>query len=406
MASNPFTLAALATTAVPGISIVGAVDDGSDAERDVVALTTAEGETLRAFVPRTPGALSGWLSESRALQALTAGARERLPFSVPSALGEAAIQRTSVVVTTRLGGVPARLDDISPRHPGFPAAVGNAIAAIHSLPTSIIADAGLSHRSVSEIRDDLFTIFDRAAATGHVPKELLQRWEEAAEDRELWQFKPVVVHGDMQPAALHRDQDSVAGITNWHALALGDPARDLYFLLGSEQFASVDAAFAAYTDARGGADRQLRRRAMLHAELEIAKWLLHGVDSADAEIVADARGMLAGLVDRVDGDESVAITAERFETMDLQDVKELLQRSESQGTRATGPVESGFEFEDAETQWPQAAPAQRASAPDSAPADAVETAVIAPLDETRGSDGNHTNDDDRARDGEDETRRP
>ena len=37
------------------------------------------------------------------------------------------------------------------------------------------------------------------------------------------------------------------------------------------------------------ADHQLRKRARLYAELEIARWLLHGVDSRDEAIIADAR---------------------------------------------------------------------------------------------------------------------
>ena len=121
--------------------------------------------------------------------------------------------------------------------------------------------------------------------------------------------------------------------------AVGDPARDLAFLLGSTEFGSVDEAFDAHSAARGIGDRQLRQRAMLHAELDVARWLLHGVDSGDQAIVADATGMLTSLVRRVDRDPGTAIAAHQPETMDLTGVQQYLGE--------TGPVD-GASHDDAD----------------------------------------------------------
>ncbi|GAA2172298.1 phosphotransferase [Agrococcus versicolor] len=339
MAANPFTLAALATSAVPGIEVVGAVDDGSDDESEAVAARIADGRVVRIVVPRTPATLARLRDQAVTLHVFTRAVRDRLPFEAPETLGTAPLQRTAVVVSTRLGGTTLRLSDVSPANPGLAASIGTAIAALHDLPTSIVVEAGLPHRSIAEIRQGLVDVFDRVAATGRVPAPLLARWEIALEDAALWQLQPRVVHGDLQAPAFRREQSTITGIDGWHALGLGDPAVDLAWLLGNEHASSVDEAFVAYAGVRG-ADRQLRRRAMLHAELDVARWLLHGVESQDAAVVADAEGMLARLADRVadDDDESTALQPERLHTMDLADVQQLL---DERGTSVARPGAAG-----------------------------------------------------------------
>lgn len=324
MAANPLTLAALATSAVPGIEVAGAIADPGEPDLELCALRTTDGRVLRVAVPRTPGALRRLREQATALEALSPAVRDRLPFEAPAQLGEAPLQRSAVVVTTRLPGAPMRLADLSPEHVGLASSIGTALTALHELPTSIVLDAGLPHRSVVEVREELLDVFDRAASTGRVPSALLARWEHALEDAALWQFSPRVVHGDLQAAAFRRDGSHVVAIDGWHALGVGDPAKDLAWLLGSEHFGSVDEAFASYAAGHGG-DRQLRRRAMLHAELDVARWLLHGVASHDAAIVEDAVGMLASLVATVDVEApQTALAAERLHTMDLTDVQAML----------------------------------------------------------------------------------
>lgn len=337
MAANPFTLAALATSAVPGIEVVGAVDDGSNDDLEAVAARTADGRVVRVVVPRTPDALRRLRDQAVTLHVFTPAVRDRLPFEVPETLGTAPLQRTAVVVSTRLGGATLRLADVSPAHAGLAAAIGEAIAALHDLPTSIVLDAGLVHRSTAEIRESLVAVFDRVAETGRVPAPLLARWETALDDAASWQFQPRVVHGDLQAPAFRREHDAITGIDGWHALGLGDPAVDLAWLLATEHGPSVDEAFVAYAGVRG-ADRQLRRRAMLHAELDVARWLLHGVETGDATIVSDAEGMLSRLADRVaDEDATTALQPERLHTMDLADVQHMLDERGTSVAREEPP---------------------------------------------------------------------
>lgn len=337
MSTNPFTLSALATTAVPGLDVVGATEDGSDEHRSVVAARLADGETVQVVLPRSVAALTTAKAHAAALAALTLATRSRLPFDVPMVLGTTSAGRSTLFVLSRLGGQPMRLADVSPARAGLSTSVGQAIAAIHELPTSVAADAGLPHESAMTLRQHLLATFDRAAATGSVPAPLLERWEGALGDDRLWQFKPTLVHGDLQAPAFRVEGSRVVGIDGWHALSVGDPARDLAFLLGSSEFGSVDDAFEAHAAARGVGDRHVRQRAMLHAELDIARWLLHGVERSDAAIVDDAKGMLAGLLARVDRDPTAAIAPERLETMDLTGVQEYLGEASSPERSAGGP---------------------------------------------------------------------
>lgn len=361
MAANPFTLAALATTAAPGIEVVRVAADEVDRDVESCAVVTADGRTLRVIVPRTPAALDRAREQSRALRVFTPAVRERLPFEVPSMVGEAPLQRTAVLLSTRLGGSAMELDDVSPARGSLATSIGTALAAVHELPTSIAVEAGVPHRSVGQIREALLAVFDRVASTGKAPAALLARWEQALDDSALWQFTPRIIHGDLQAQAFRRDGDAVVGIDGWHALAIDDPARDLAWLLGSEHFSSVDEAFVAYAAVRGS-DRQLRRRAMVHAELAIARWLLHGVDTGDADIVEDGAQMLASLVARVDGDDSAELRAERLQTMDLTAVQELLdQRGSSPDPSRTAShehetVELRFDRSDVSDSAPSRAP--------------------------------------------------
>ena len=83
---------------------------------------------------------------------------------------------------------------------------------------------------------------------------------------------------------------------------------------------------------RGSGDRHLRQRAKLYAELEIAKWLLHGTETRSTEIVDDAVAMLTGLVDEVENDVMNPIGAQTMPTMAVDEVEEFLARAETSRT--------------------------------------------------------------------------
>ena len=96
----------------------------------------------------------------------------------------------------------------------------------------------------------------------------------------------------------------MTGLLEWHGLQVGDPATDLQWLAAAPTAAEdVYSAYAARTVR--APDALVRERARLYAELEFAKWLVHGHEAARPEIVEDAVGLLEALAEGVAGDELV-----------------------------------------------------------------------------------------------------
>jgi macrolide phosphotransferase len=169
---------------------------------------------------------------------------------------------------------------------------------------------------------------DRAAATNLVPATLLGRWERCTENSVLWQFAPTVINGALGAESFLSADSDVTGIIGWQSLSVGDPARDLYWLLGARGEYVAETAFDAYNLDRGSSDRQIKQRAMLYAELEIAKWLLHGTQERSTEIVDDAVEMLHGLVDTVHNDLDQALTHNTMPVMAVDEVEAMLDRNQ------------------------------------------------------------------------------
>jgi macrolide phosphotransferase len=177
--------------------------------------------------------------------------------------------------------------------------IGVGLASIHSLPTNFVADAGLPFFSSLEVQRQTRELVQRAIASKMLPAALAVRWEDAVEDGALWMFEPTVIHGSLGADSLVAGSDSLAGILGWAALRVGDPAWDLHWLINASLDAQ-DATLTAYIEARRSqADPKLRQRATLYSELEVARWLLHGIEQKSPEIVEDAVDMLDRLVDAI-----------------------------------------------------------------------------------------------------------
>lgn len=326
MARSHLTLAALATSAVPGLDVAAAARfGGTGGDFDASLITGRDGRHWIVRAPRTPQAESVQSADLVALRALSAGVRTRLPFAVSAFAGQAPIDGTRAIVYEFVYGTRLPLASYGP---DAAASVGAAIAAIHGLPTSFIADSGLPVLTAGECQRACTTISDRAAATGLLPAALIGRWEHALEDARLWQFQPVVINGALDADSFLFADGAVTGLLGWQDLRVGDPARDLQWVLGSGAEAVVDGVFDAYAAVRGQGDRQLRQRAMLYAELEVAKWLLHGTEVRSTEIVDDAVTMLTGLVDRMRSDVMNPLGAQTMPTSTVDEVEALLARSE------------------------------------------------------------------------------
>jgi len=326
MARSHLTLAALATAAVPGLDLVEASSfGGAGGGFDCALLTGRDGKHWLVRVPRNERAEAEQSADLVALRALSAGVRTRLHFSVSAFAGQTPIDGTRAIVYEFVYGskLPLASLDVAKA-----SSIGRAVAAIHGLPTSFVADSGLPVFSSVECLRACVSTIDRAAATGLVPAALLTRWESATEDTKLWQFQPTVINGSLSTESLLFAGSEVTGVLGWQELRVGDPARDLCWLLGSTDEAVPEVAFDAYNEVRGGADRQVRQRAMLYAELELAKWLLHGTELRSQDIVDDAVELLTSLTDSVRRDVLNPIGAQTMPTMAVEDVEKLLAHTE------------------------------------------------------------------------------
>ncbi|MGB4137423.1 MAG: phosphotransferase, partial [Microbacterium sp.] len=307
MARSPFTLVAAVTAALPGAEVTGArpLTSGGDGRFDSAVATLADGRELTIRVADDDDAARELAAESIALRALTAGAREMLPFRVPEYVGETRIGEGRALVTDLLPGFQIDADQV-PAGRGAAPSMGAAIAALHALPASVVRGAGLTMRSAEECRAEVRQLIDRAAASGQVPARLTVRWRGAVDDDELWRFQPAVTLGGVQADSfLFADDDElgprVVGAIGWHGLSVGDPALDLAWL-SSAPDAAAD-VHEAYANTSGRAvDAALDVRARLHAELEFARWLVHGESLRRADIVADAAALLESLAESAQDD--------------------------------------------------------------------------------------------------------
>lgn len=334
MARSHLTLAALATNAVPELDVAHARNHshGTTGSFDSALLITRDQKELIIRVPTSQAAETEQSADLVALRALTTGNRSRLSFDVPVFVGQAPFDGTRAVVYERLPGAAYDADALT-SHEGVAGSIGRAIAAIHGLPVAFIGDAGLVQQSAEECRTSTIDLIDRAANTGHLPAALLRRWELATDDDLLWQFAPTVIHGSLAAESFLISDDAVSAVLGWSGLCVGDPARDLNWLLAARGQAA-ETAIATYTAARQGKDLLITQRAMLYAELELVRWLLHGVDSHDETIVEDAVSMLDGLVDSVHSHSMNSLSSDTGPILSVSDVESMLK--DTPRTRATG----------------------------------------------------------------------
>ncbi|WES65060.1 hypothetical protein P0L94_03055 [Microbacter sp. GSS18] len=313
MARSPLTLAAAVTSALPRVGVVGAgaLSEGTTGRYDSALARLDDGRTVVVRTPADPAAAAELTAQARALRALTPGVRGLLPFRAPELLGETGVDGAPAIVVDFLPGYrvdPAHL----PAGRGAASSLGAALAALHALPLSIVRSEGLPARTPSQVRGDALRLVDRAEATGALPPALRERWRVALEDDALWRFESTIVLGGTGAASfLFEDLEGVphvTGLLEWHGLSAGDPAGDLEWLASAPD--AADDVFAAYTSHSDRApDAHVRDRSRMYAELQFAKWLVHGHDAGSDDIVADARALLTSLAEGVRGQPLVDDTA-------------------------------------------------------------------------------------------------
>jgi hypothetical protein len=205
----------------------------------------------------------------------------------------------------------------------------------------------------------------------------------------LWQFNPTVVNGTVSAESFviaeHEVGQIVVGRIGWSGLRSSDPAHDLHWLSGAGE--AADSVFAAYTAASSRTpDARIRVRAMLYAELELARWLLHGKDTHDQAVVDDAVSMLDGLVEHVLGDVMHPLSQHTGPVLSVDDVETLLSRT----PRTSGPGGgTGLETDSYDRSELENAMADRDGDVEDTTTHDAETGPIEVIDSTASHDDSH-----------------
>jgi aminoglycoside phosphotransferase (APT) family kinase protein len=337
------------TAALPEAVVVSAGRLGSTDEAGTAAalVDLADGRRVVVRVAGHDEAGRTARADARVLSSLSAGVRSLLPFRAPTVLGETAMGSEHVIVTDYLSGYRVDAADLPPG-PGFTGLVGRAIAAVHDLPVTVIRAEGYPVRSAQQVRADARRLVERADDTGRLVAELRERWLSLLDDDAAWRYEPTVVLDGLDVSSFVFDDvdgtPEVVALLDWQGLSIGDPAVDLRWLGSAPE--SVEGVHDGYASAsHHSPDPALIARARLFAELEFAKWLVHGVEQGDEFVVEDATKLLASLAEATAGTELV-----RGGSADVEDAIALLGRvpetepaggHTSMQTDAYDPVELG-----------------------------------------------------------------
>lgn len=294
---TPLELAALATAAVPGLSVAGLREPQfADEVLSVTGIIDSAGNKWTVTCPHSSVGGLDLDAQSGVLSRLAkAKDAKKIPFDVPRIHGTTLTpEGDRVIVHQDLGGHPMSDDDFD--NPNLlPASLGKALAALHNLPPVIYTGINLPAYSVAECRERHLAMLDEVASQVLIPANLWNRWEAALEDLSLWRFPAAPIHGDIQGNSVIVEAGIVRAMTGFTSAHVGDPAQDIAWVLASASDAFLERFRAAYSQERTVADLQLFTRAQLLSELAIVRWLVHGLHAEDRSIISDARHMLSEL---------------------------------------------------------------------------------------------------------------
>ncbi|GAA1046740.1 phosphotransferase [Rothia amarae] len=301
MTVTPLQLAAIVSAGVPGLYPVAALPSADDAvDFDSAIIIDSADKRWRVRSPKNPEASVRLEAEHVILQSFSAGLRARLPFQVPTIVGSVPVDGMQTFIYTHIPGSHYDIDELaeisSHAKPGtedLATALGRIIATIHVMPTTIIEDADLPVYTSEQLRQRRLTELERVEKTGKVPAGLIRRWRELLTDPHMWNFRPRVIHGDLNEDNLVLNQKKVTEVTGWSEVCVGDPAMDFSWLLACEDRSFSDRVMNVYTEQMPQRpDNSLALRANLYAEFALAQWMIRGIELEDQAMVDEAFAML------------------------------------------------------------------------------------------------------------------
>ncbi len=312
MGKSPLILAALAKDAAAGLNFVKVVKPEAlnSADYDGALLTADDGKHYLVRIAQNPTAQTNQETELRALKALAKPGT--LPFALSSLIASTTTREGEMVrVMNYVYGQEFDLAELSSTSPLVESSA-KALAAIHNLPLSVVQDNHFPEYSTSDILRGTAAELDRAMETGKVPSVLLNRWEDALSNENLFRFMPTVIHGHMNESMILEKDNEISGVLDWSELQIGDPSRDFGWVVGRGHDDVIYNMLLAYQKARPAADNNVRQRAQLYHELAWATWLVNGVNKNNDEIVEEALGELELIASQVEAGTALRLTPTSF----------------------------------------------------------------------------------------------
>jgi aminoglycoside phosphotransferase (APT) family kinase protein len=291
---NSYSLAALAAAAVPGLVPVRTSAIATPLED--VDVAGVVGEDGRRVVVTSPSTTAAGVQMERDLRVADHLTGTPLQGVIPPVLGFVKLAEGGrAAVTAAPAGAPLMLDDLA-ASAELSRSLGQVLARIHTVPRYAGEAAGVESFTTEVLHDQQSQRIARVREGDHLPTAVAQRWGDLLADAELWDFTPQFVHGDLSEESLFRSGDRISAVRDWSSARVADPASDLAWLISALEPERFDDLYAAYREELPTATHpRLLERAQALGEFALAEWLLHGLDVGDAEIVADAQGMIADL---------------------------------------------------------------------------------------------------------------
>ena len=274
MASSPLILAALAKSILPSAKFKQVKLIPSEGRGPVNSALLTDTDGIQYVVRESKNAKGNLelATETQALRAVKAAGT--LPFNLPNLVAESTgPSGNTLQVLEFVYGSNINFDSLRATSPLI-SSIGKALASIHALRADAIRQAGMPEYSATDVRESRLAELDRAASTGRIPASLLQRWESALEDLDLFRFQPTVIHGNFVSANVLELGDEVSGVLGWSNLEVGDPASDFIGFASQQDSDIFDAVRFAYFEHREDVDSNLAQRATLYSELVIASYLV------------------------------------------------------------------------------------------------------------------------------------
>lgn len=302
---SPLYLAALAVCAIDGLDAVGTRPPYIETDDFVTGcVLDSRGRRWIVKCPKDSTAATALEAEAGLAPLLLEELRRgELPFDIIRPTGFAPVSNGGrAMVYPEPFGTPsdfAALVDEEARE------LGRTVAAVHLLPRKIIEHAGLPVYNAEECRLRQLAELSDAEQVSRIPSVLRRRWTDALENKELWDFQPVVVHGNIDSENFLWSGSTVSSVQGFGEAHVGDPATDLVHLLDLEP-EILDCFTESYQNTRGQhLDEHCLTRAFLVNELNIMRWLIHGIRTENEAIARDAQSMLVELAEEIEADPSL-----------------------------------------------------------------------------------------------------